>query len=61
METAFRHVKEESVIGNEEVERRQETEGESHSESGYRGGEDQYGENEYVGESIQQDEGLEEA
>jgi hypothetical protein len=61
MKIAFRHVKEESVIGSEEVERRQEAEGEGLSEGGPDGDEDQCGENEYVGESIQEDERLEEA
>ena len=61
MEIAFRHVKEEGVIGSEEVERRQEAEGEGLSEGGYRGDEDQCRQNEYVGESIQEDERLEEA
>jgi len=61
MEIAFRHVKEESVIGSEEVECRQEAEGEGLSEGGPEGDEDQCGENEYVGESIQEDERLEEA
>jgi len=61
MKAPFRHVEEKNVIGNEEVERRQETEGKSPSKGGYRGGKDQYEENEYVGESIQKDERLEEA
>jgi len=54
-------VKEESVIGSEEVECRQEAEGDGLSEGGPEGDEDQCGENEYVGESIQEDERLEEA
>ena len=61
MEIAFRHVEEEGVIGSEEVERRQEAEGEGLSEGGPGGDEDQCGENEYVGESIQEDERVEEA
>jgi len=40
MEIAFRHVKEESVIGSEKVERWQEAESEALSEGGYRGDED---------------------
>jgi hypothetical protein len=61
MEAAFRHVEEEGVTGSEEVECRQEAEGEGLSEGGYRGDEDQCGQNEYVGESIQEDERMEEA
>ena len=61
MEAAFRHVEEEGVIGGEEVERRQEAEGERLSEGGYRGDENQCGQNEYVGEGIQEDERAEEA
>jgi len=61
MEAAFRHVEEEGVIGSEEVECRQEAEAEGLSESGYRGDEDQCGQSKYVGESIQEDERLEEA
>ncbi len=38
MEAAFRHVEEEDVIGNEEVEHRQEAEGEGLPEGGYLGG-----------------------
>ena len=60
MEAAFRHVEEEGVIGSEEVEHRQEAEGKGLSEAGYRGDEDQWGQNEYVGESIQEEERLEE-
>ena len=61
MEIAFRHVKEEDVMGNEEVERWQEAEGEGLSEAGPKGDEDQCGENDDVGESIQEDERVEEA
>jgi len=60
MKAAFRHVEEEGVIGSEEKEHRQEAECESLPEGGYRGNEDQYGQNEYVGESIQEDARLEE-
>ena len=58
METAFRYVEEEGVIGSQEVEYRQEAEGEALSEAGYRGGEDQCEQNEQVGEGVQEDEGL---
>jgi hypothetical protein len=58
MEAALGHVEEESIIGSEEIERRQEAEGEALSKCGYREGEEQYGQNEYVGESIQEDERL---
>ena len=61
MKVAFRHVEEEGVIGSEKVERRQEAEGEGLAEAGCGGDEDQHGKNEYVGESIQGDERLEEA
>jgi len=61
MEAAFRHVEEEGVIGSEEVECRQEAEDEGLWEGGYRGDEDQCGENEYVREGIQEDERVEEA
>jgi len=54
-------VEEEGVTGSEEVECRQKAEGEGLSENGYRGDEDQCGQNEHVGESIQQDERIEEA
>jgi hypothetical protein len=54
-------MKEEGVIGSEEVERRQEAEGEGLSEGGYRRDEDQCGENECIGERIQEDERVEEA
>ena len=54
-------MKEEGVIGGEEVERRQEAEGEGLSEGGPEGEEDQCGENECVGESVQEDERVEEA
>jgi len=61
MKMAFRHVKEEGVIGSEEVERWQKAEGEGLSEGGPKGDEDQCGENECVGESIQEDKRVEEA
>jgi hypothetical protein len=61
MEAAFRHVKEEDVIRSKEVERRQEAEYKGLSECGPKGDEDQCGHNEYVGESMQEDERVEEA
>ena len=61
METLFRHVEEEGVIGSEEVECRQDAEGKGLSEGGPQRDEDQYGEHEYIGESTQEDERVEEA
>ena len=61
MEASFRHVEEEGVIGCEKVERRQEAEGEGLSEGGPEWDEDQCGQNDYVGERIQEDERLEKA
>jgi hypothetical protein len=60
MEAAFRHVEEKKVIGSEEKERWQEAEGEGLSEGGCRRDEDQWGKNECIGESIQQEKRLEE-
>jgi hypothetical protein len=60
VEAAFRQVEEEGVIGSQEIEHRQMAEGEGLSEGCCRRDEDQWGHNEYVGESIQEEEGLEE-
>jgi hypothetical protein len=61
MEAAFRHVEEEDVIRSKEVEHRQKAECEGLSEGGPKGDEDQCGHNEYVRESMQEDERVEEA
>ena len=65
MEAAFRHIKEEGVIGSKEKEHRQEAEGEGLSEGGdsgdHRRDKDQCQQNEYAGEGIQEDERLKEA
>jgi hypothetical protein len=61
MEAIFRHGEEKKGIGSEEIERWQEAEGEGLSEGGCRRGEDQWGQNESVGESVQEDEWFEEA
>jgi len=61
MEASFRHVEEEGVIGSKEKEHQQEAGGDGLSEGGYRGHKNQCGQNQYVGEGIQEDEWLKEA
>jgi hypothetical protein len=64
MEAAFGHMEEEDVIRSKEVEHRKEAKDEGLSEGGPnkgKGEEDQGGQNEYIRESIQEDERFEEA
>jgi hypothetical protein len=65
MEAAFRHMEKEGVIGSEEKEHRKEAQSEGLSKGGgsgdHRRGKDQRQQNEYAGESIQEDERLKEA